>query len=234
MIILGILLVLGALLFPSFSKARERVRTAKGLSNLRQLGLGIIAYTSDYDDTFPIGLTETNATGADWAILVEAHMSGKTNANYGTLLGRTTLVTTSPNASIKGGRLHYSAHPRLMPDITGIFDPTPYPEYRASQIKRPGEIILLMDGVQCCGTNNADSDATAWQIAEADTVYSEGASDNNDPIAFNDINNSDQPSNQAYIRWRQRSGSAANFLFVDGHVATLTTNELLKRNVRAD
>lgn len=43
----------GSILFPVFAKAREKARQASCLSNLKQLGLAMFQYTTDYDGTFP-------------------------------------------------------------------------------------------------------------------------------------------------------------------------------------
>lgn len=53
LIVIAIIALLAAMLLPALQKARERGRTTKCLSNLRQLGSSIISYTSDYSDTYP-------------------------------------------------------------------------------------------------------------------------------------------------------------------------------------
>lgn len=45
--------ILAAMLFPSFSRARESARRASCQSNLRQLGMGLAQYLQDYDDRYP-------------------------------------------------------------------------------------------------------------------------------------------------------------------------------------
>jgi hypothetical protein len=46
-------LLLPAILFPVFSRARESARRAACVSNLKQLGMATIMYTQDYDEKFP-------------------------------------------------------------------------------------------------------------------------------------------------------------------------------------
>ena len=43
--------ILAAILFPVFARAREKARQASCLSNLKQLGLGVLMYAQDYDET---------------------------------------------------------------------------------------------------------------------------------------------------------------------------------------
>ncbi|MBC8134327.1 MAG: DUF1559 domain-containing protein, partial [Fibrella sp.] len=69
LVVIAIIAILAAILFPVFAQAREKARQASCLSNLKQLGLGVIQYVQDYDETYPIGVGEgsygTNPT-AHW------------------------------------------------------------------------------------------------------------------------------------------------------------------------
>lgn len=58
LVVLGILCVLAALLFPVFAAARERARCTGCLSNLHQLGSAIALYAVDYDDHIPYAVDE--------------------------------------------------------------------------------------------------------------------------------------------------------------------------------
>jgi prepilin-type processing-associated H-X9-DG protein len=50
-----------------FAKAREKARTASCQSNLKQLALGVLMYSQDYDERFPWGWNTTSGYGAgDW------------------------------------------------------------------------------------------------------------------------------------------------------------------------
>ena len=54
LVVIAIISILCAILFPVFAKARQKARQASCSSNLRQLGLAMSAYASDYDGTLPI------------------------------------------------------------------------------------------------------------------------------------------------------------------------------------
>ena len=54
LVVIAIIAILAAILFPVFAQAREQARRASCLSNLKQLGLSVMMYTQDYDETFPI------------------------------------------------------------------------------------------------------------------------------------------------------------------------------------
>jgi len=54
LVVIAIIAVLAALLFPVFARAREGARATACLSNLKQLGMGLQLYLSDYDETYPM------------------------------------------------------------------------------------------------------------------------------------------------------------------------------------
>ncbi|MBC7287046.1 MAG: DUF1559 domain-containing protein [Armatimonadetes bacterium] len=53
LVVIAIIAILAAILFPVFSRAREKARQASCLSNLKQLSLAILMYAQDYDETYP-------------------------------------------------------------------------------------------------------------------------------------------------------------------------------------
>jgi prepilin-type N-terminal cleavage/methylation domain-containing protein/prepilin-type processing-associated H-X9-DG protein len=53
LVVIAIIAILAAILFPVFARAREKANTASCQSNLKQLGLGMIMYVQDYDQTYP-------------------------------------------------------------------------------------------------------------------------------------------------------------------------------------
>ena len=50
LVVIAIIALLAAILFPVFSRARENARRSSCLNNLKQIGLGLLAYTQDYDE----------------------------------------------------------------------------------------------------------------------------------------------------------------------------------------
>lgn len=63
LVVIAIIAILAAILFPVFAKAREKARQTSCLSNEKQLGLAMMQYTQDYDETFP----STSNWGTGWA-----------------------------------------------------------------------------------------------------------------------------------------------------------------------
>lgn len=52
LVVIAIIAILAAILFPVFAKAREKARQTTCLSNEKQIGLGLLQYTQDYDETY--------------------------------------------------------------------------------------------------------------------------------------------------------------------------------------
>jgi len=53
LVVIAIIAILAAILFPVFAQAREKARMTSCLSNMKQIGLSLMMYTQDYDETFP-------------------------------------------------------------------------------------------------------------------------------------------------------------------------------------
>jgi len=53
LVVIAIIAILAAILFPVFAKVREKARQTSCLSNEKQIGVAMMQYVQDYDDTFP-------------------------------------------------------------------------------------------------------------------------------------------------------------------------------------
>ena len=62
LVVIAIIAILAAILFPVFARARENARRSSCQSNLKQIGLGIIQYTQDYDERMPMARMWTGAS----------------------------------------------------------------------------------------------------------------------------------------------------------------------------
>ena len=52
LVVIAIISILAAILFPVFARARENARRASCMSNLKQIGLGMMMYVQDYDGQY--------------------------------------------------------------------------------------------------------------------------------------------------------------------------------------
>ncbi len=53
LVVIAIIALLSAILFPSFSRARENAKKTSCMNNMKQLGLGFQQYSADYDRGYP-------------------------------------------------------------------------------------------------------------------------------------------------------------------------------------
>jgi prepilin-type N-terminal cleavage/methylation domain-containing protein/prepilin-type processing-associated H-X9-DG protein len=52
LVVIAIIAILAAILFPVFAQAREKARQTTCASNMKQMGLAMLMYAQDYDETF--------------------------------------------------------------------------------------------------------------------------------------------------------------------------------------
>jgi prepilin-type N-terminal cleavage/methylation domain-containing protein/prepilin-type processing-associated H-X9-DG protein len=64
LVVIAIIAILAAILFPVFAKAREKARQITCASNEKQIGLGLLQYIQDNDETMP--LTYEGPTNITW------------------------------------------------------------------------------------------------------------------------------------------------------------------------
>ena len=80
LVVIAIIAILAAMLFPAFARARENARRASCQSNLKQIGLGFMQYTQDYDERLPgavAGAAGSNAEGG-WIYYTSFGETGNT------------------------------------------------------------------------------------------------------------------------------------------------------------
>jgi prepilin-type N-terminal cleavage/methylation domain-containing protein/prepilin-type processing-associated H-X9-DG protein len=65
LVVIAIIAILAAILFPVFARARENARRASCQSNLKQLGMGVLQYSQDYDERLPLATYGFSTGGPD-------------------------------------------------------------------------------------------------------------------------------------------------------------------------
>jgi len=93
LVVIAIIALLASMLLPALSKAREMARSAKCISNLKQIGLAMIMYADDYDGYLPLIYDDAVYSAGDgglWTLILtqEGYIGGETdldkyNANFG-------------------------------------------------------------------------------------------------------------------------------------------------------
>ncbi len=74
LVVIAIIAILAAILFPVFGRARENARRSSCQSNLKQLGIGIMQYTQDYDEKLPRVNGDVSSTATpSWDIQINPY-----------------------------------------------------------------------------------------------------------------------------------------------------------------
>jgi prepilin-type N-terminal cleavage/methylation domain-containing protein/prepilin-type processing-associated H-X9-DG protein len=67
LVVIAIIAILAAILFPVFARAREKARQTSCVSNVKQIGLAMLMYAGDYDETWPIAYYYDAGFTCEWA-----------------------------------------------------------------------------------------------------------------------------------------------------------------------
>jgi len=174
LVVIGIIALLVGILLPALSHARQQANLIVCQTHMRQLGQAIALYVADNQGTLPYGYWSGGANfklAGDWSTLLVSEL----NSRYGTSYTEQTVANGGMDPYNRGifldvdtvpgdAPVHYSCHPRIMPDIgNNTADPDPSNPVRLqpakmSQIQRSAEIIMLVDGAQ-------------WQTVGVDPNY---------------------------------------------------------------
>lgn len=74
LVVVAIIAILAAILFPVFGRARENARRSSCMSNLKQMGLGMMMYVQDYDERYPKEYITVNGTNLFWVDVLNPYM----------------------------------------------------------------------------------------------------------------------------------------------------------------
>ena len=135
LIVMAIIGIIAAMLLPVFSRVRENARRATCQSNLKQLGLGIMQYTQDYDERYPL-LVHSGSSGlfnsaTTWCDGVEPYVKTKE-------------VFFCPSQT-KGSHPHYGMNILLSKAFNYEFPGPEQVQFASSEVFRPTEVIMLSD-----------------------------------------------------------------------------------------
>ena len=100
--VIAIIAILAAILFPVFAKAREKARQTKCTSNLRQIVLGALMYAQENGEILPVASNFWNAVGVPQALFVCPTKKTQQNGyGYNTCLSGVSLGDVDPNSTVE-------------------------------------------------------------------------------------------------------------------------------------
>ena len=213
LVVIAIIAILAAILFPVFARARENGRRASCQSNLKQIGLGLIQYSQDYDEVLIADWYGSDTTAGPAA----SQPPGAAQISYKWMDAafpyiKSEQVFTCPSATDKAAKPWHRAATLTAPsDDFGSYTITH--GYGANQSTKtpPVSHPLLGDLV---GLARAETPATTIWVVDGDGAFfltSEPA-----PINTSNVVN--------------RHLETLDALYLDGHVKAISVDRLNTRN----
>ncbi|HHX42009.1 MAG TPA: DUF1559 domain-containing protein [Armatimonadetes bacterium] len=201
LVVIAIIAILAAILFPVFARARANARKANCLSNIRQLGMGLVAYTQDYDEMLP-PRAHSQPQRTYWYYLVGPYL-GSNITNWADRI-ESILVCPDYKTSYPDGvegiypKCSYVPNLYLMNEDFAV---------SVAQCNYPADLVLLAPGRNLMGTHGRDDASGDVQYMAARGRHAGGAN-----FAFCDGHAKWMP---APTPWNGRSGNGVVWISTD-------------------
>jgi prepilin-type N-terminal cleavage/methylation domain-containing protein len=125
LVVIAIIAILAAILFPVFGRARENARRSSCQSNLKQIGLGVLQYTQDYDEKYPIGrATFTQGAAGSWHQRIFPYVKSTQLFQCPSNTTNTTVMAAASTEFTPEINVSYAANPRIMARDANVFSLT--------------------------------------------------------------------------------------------------------------
>ena len=105
LVVIAIIAILAAILFPVFARARENARRSSCQSNLKQIGLGVVQYSQDYDEkVVPLRWTFAGGDVVPFPLLLQPYIKSTqlfkcpSNTSNGNMAGTPDAANGFPTA----------------------------------------------------------------------------------------------------------------------------------------
>jgi prepilin-type N-terminal cleavage/methylation domain-containing protein/prepilin-type processing-associated H-X9-DG protein len=161
LVVIAIIALLAALLFPVFAQAREKGRQAVCTSNMRQMGMAMMLYASDYDDLYLPAFYE-GLEGRFWLQLIEPYVGegplyhgGRGKRLPHNEYFRQKGIGLCPSAPFRG--LAYSMNP-FVNDWSDYYPGRRGPKgLPLAAVSRPAQVLVFIESQQFAGIESSDS-----------------------------------------------------------------------------
>jgi prepilin-type N-terminal cleavage/methylation domain-containing protein/prepilin-type processing-associated H-X9-DG protein len=140
LVVIAIIAILAAILFPVFARAREKARQSACLSNMKQLGLGLMMYVQDYDETMVPYCTNPPGASYTWPKLIEPYIKNLAVFDCPSSQTGTRYDGTSSYSSSYGGNVFALTYPGSW-------------TYSSASFTRPSETCMVGDSCRAHPTD---------------------------------------------------------------------------------
>ena len=232
LVVIAIITILAAILFPVFAQAREKARQATCVSNLKQIGLGVMMYTDDYDETYPPSYGDWLG---DFSGFVEPYIKSGVLTNAANKNGKRTMFQCPSSPVNLGGTTNNDVYRYKNSIYCGNVDVMPViltnSNYQEGSIKttgsltKPADIYLLMDGGNCGGYMRANQLGQGGDVNWA--RYLPGYGDATGVACPDSISMYKKDFNSG------RHNGMVNVTFADGHVKSLKPRVIAEESFKA-
>ncbi len=164
LVVIAIIAILAAILFPVFARAREKARQSSCLSNVKQIALGAMMYTQDYDETYPPGLANTGGT-AQGPVSQNAAFTSiwlTYDLIFPYVMNRQVFFCPSGDEAVTYSG-DYGFNRVLCPDLRTSTSGTPV---KMARVLAPADTFMLLDagGYMVSATNASTPTGSFWYI----------------------------------------------------------------------
>ncbi|MDR3710934.1 MAG: DUF1559 domain-containing protein [Capsulimonadaceae bacterium] len=239
LVVIAIIAILAAILFPVFATAREKARQTACISNCKQIAIAFIQYSQDFDESFPVGTTNSNCVVAGSTIVSGDCRQGNgwTALVYPYLKSKQVFLCPSDSAQAysSGGttydQLSYSYNANVAQVYTGGSWPAGYVGNQLSAFTNPDRTVLVFE------ITIPQSDALALQLTSLNgcSPVSNGVENGcNMQMATGYMGGSTTPGglptcptqpNSCYLP-TGRHNAGSNFCLADGHAKWIPGNNV--------
>ncbi|MCW3059151.1 MAG: hypothetical protein JWQ02_972 [Capsulimonas sp.] len=217
LVVIAIIAILAAILFPVFAQAREKARQTSCLSNEKQIGIGVLGYTQDYDEALPPSSYKaaTGTGNVNWPFLIDSYLKSGFPGDNTSLAGKTLGVFSCPDFNPSPRNPWPSATPNYQPAKSYVANVTvmcasgnsqltsgPFfgPAWSIARIQAPAQLVLVAEG----GGGSVETSGNDTATADTDDVANSQYGDH-----IHEWGN--------YVVARNRHNGGSNYLLADGH-----------------
>jgi prepilin-type N-terminal cleavage/methylation domain-containing protein/prepilin-type processing-associated H-X9-DG protein len=237
LVVIAIIAILAAILFPVFAQAREKARAINCLSNEKQIGMALMQYLQDYDETYPMDQYYAGNNDSsekyhiDFAEMMQPYLKNGDKDNFGLARG-TGGAFSCPSFPTQTQSHQFGVHNFLCPDGAASWNNWTVPTLiHMAAIDAPADKIFLADkgqGPYSWGWAQFETGEWAWTdwYGNAPT-FSYGPNTNE---AHNDLQyDYDMPITNTWngawpnpnVMPRYRHQQTCNCVFADGHAKAM-------------